>query len=599
LKSSPDAEYRARIAAREAAAERLQRREDWISRARLATFAVLGALAWLALGKEAITVAWSVVPLVAFGLLVVAHWDASAARRRARAAAAWYRRGLTRLDGTWPGGGMQGDRFRDPRHPYADDLDLFGEGSLFELLCTARTRAGEETLAAWLRAPADDATVRARQEAVAELRERLDLREELALLGGDVRGEAGEPGVDADALRHWAVASDTGRWPRVRPLAALLAVLAVASVVAWAAGFGLVPLIVVSLLESAVVWAVRHSVAHTVRAVERPSRDLAVLGALLGRIERETFTAPRLVTLRRALDGDGPPPSVRVGRLRRAVDLLDARRNQLFAPIAWLLMWTTQLAAAIETWRRASGPLVPRWLEVVGEIEALAALATFAWERPEARFPEPVPDAPCFDGRALVHPLLPPGRAEPNDVRLDGGHQVLVLSGSNMSGKSTLLRTVGTAAVLAHAGAPVTAGALRISPLVIGASIRINDSLLAGTSRFYAEIERLKQIVDLAGGEPPLLFLLDEVLHGTNSHDRRVGAEAVVRGLVGRGAIGIVTTHDLALAAVADALAPRASNVHFTDELCDGRLRFDYRLRPGVVTHGNALALMRAVGLEV
>jgi DNA mismatch repair ATPase MutS len=153
--------------------------------------------------------------------------------------------------------------------------------------------------------------------------------------------------------------------------------------------------------------------------------------------------------------------------------------------------------------------------------------------------------------------------------------------------------------VLAHAGAPVTAGSLRLSLLMIGASIRLNDSLLAGTSRFYAEIERLKQIVDLAGGKAPLLFLLDEVLHGTNSQDRKVGAEAIVRTLAARGAIGIVTTHDLALAAVADALAPRAANVHFTDELHDGRLRFDYRLRPGVVTHGNALALMRAVGLEV
>jgi len=594
-----DAEYRARIAAREATAAALERREDWISRARLGVFTVLGVVLWLALGKDAITVAWAVVPLAAFAFLVVAHWDASAARRRAQAAGAWYRRGLARLDGSWAGGGVHGERFHDPTHPYADDLDLFGEGSLFELLCTARTRAGEDTLAAWLRAPADDATVRARQQAVAELRERLDLREELALLGAEVRGDLEQSGVDAEALRAWAVTPDTGTWVRVRPLATGVAGLAILAVAAWAAGFGLVPLLVVAILEGLVARSVRHPVAHTIRAVEKPSRDLALLAALLARIERETFTAPRLVELRRALDADGPPPSARVGRLRRAVDLLDARRNQLFAPIAWLLMWTTQLAVFIETWRRESGPLVPRWLEVAGEIEALAALATFAWERPDARFPEPVADGPCFDGRALVHPLLPLGRGVPNDVRLDGTRQVLVLSGSNMSGKSTLLRTVGTAAVLAHAGAPVPAASLRISPLVVGASIRLNDSLLAGTSRFYAEIERLKQIVDLASGGPPLLFLLDEVLHGTNSQDRRVGAEAVVRGLVSRGAIGIVTTHDLALAAVADALAPRATNVHFTDELVGGRLRFDYTLRPGVVTHGNALALMRAVGLEV
>ena len=174
-----------------------------------------------------------------------------------------------------------------------------------------------------------------------------------------------------------------------------------------------------------------------------------------------------------------------------------------------------------------------------------------------------------------------------------------IVSGSNMSGKSTLLRTIGTSAVLAQAGAPVRARHLALTPLAVGASIRIVDSLQGGSSRFYAEITRLRRIVDLASGERPLLYLLDEILHGTNSHDRRIGAEAVVRSLVAAGAIGLVTTHDLALAKVADVLAPRAANVHFEDHLEEGRMSFDYRMRPGVVTRSNALALMRAVGLEV
>ena len=186
-----------------------------------------------------------------------------------------------------------------------------------------------------------------------------------------------------------------------------------------------------------------------------------------------------------------------------------------------------------------------------------------------------------------------------NDVHLAADLAVLVISGSNMSGKSTLLRTVGVNAVLAQAGAPVRARRLRLSPLAVGTSMRIADSLQAGTSRFYAEIQRLRQIVDLAAGPRPLLFLLDEILHGTNSHDRRFGAEAIVRGLVQRGAIGLVTTHDLSLATIADALAPRAANVHFEDHLEDGRMTFDYQLRPGVVRKSNALELMRAVGLEV
>ena len=176
---------------------------------------------------------------------------------------------------------------------------------------------------------------------------------------------------------------------------------------------------------------------------------------------------------------------------------------------------------------------------------------------------------------------------------------MLVISGSNMSGKSTLLRTVGVNAVLALAGAPVRAGRLRITPLAIGATLRIQDSLQAGRSRFFAEITRVRQLVDLSRGPIPLLFLLDELFHGTNSHDRRVGAEAVVGGLLDRGAIGLITTHDLALTAIVDRLAPQAENVHFEDQFEDGIMHFDYRMRPGVVQHSNALALMRAVGLDV
>jgi DNA mismatch repair ATPase MutS len=199
----------------------------------------------------------------------------------------------------------------------------------------------------------------------------------------------------------------------------------------------------------------------------------------------------------------------------------------------------------------------------------------------------------------MGHPLLPADRCVRNDVTLVGDKQLLIISGSNMSGKSTLLRTVGTNTVLGLSGAPVCAKRLRLSPLAIGASIRLQDSLQEGSSRFYAEILRLRQIADLSQGESPALFLLDEILHGTNSHDRGIGAEAVVRNLLENGAIGMITTHDLALTQVAEALAPRAANVHFQDHLEDGEIAFDYRMHDGVVTKSNALELMRAVGLDV
>jgi DNA mismatch repair ATPase MutS len=268
-------------------------------------------------------------------------------------------------------------------------------------------------------------------------------------------------------------------------------------------------------------------------------------------------------------------------------------------PFALLLLWTAQMAFAIERWRRRTGPAVRGWLAVVGEFEALCSLATFAGENPDDPFPEVAEAGPVYDGEALGHPLIPAARCVRNDLRLGDDRRVLVMSGSNMSGKSTMLRTVGVNAVLALAGAPVRARRLRLSPVVVGATLRIQDSLQEGRSRFFAELLRVRQLVDLSRGEPPLLFLLDEIFHGTNSHDRRQGAEAVVRGLVAAGAVGLVTTHDLSLTHIVEVLSPRAANVHFADHFENGAMVFDYTMRPGVVQNSNALALMRAVGLEV
>ena len=204
-----------------------------------------------------------------------------------------------------------------------------------------------------------------------------------------------------------------------------------------------------------------------------------------------------------------------------------------------------------------------------------------------------------FDAAQLGHPLIAEARCIRNDVMLSPQQSLLIVSGSNMSGKSTLMRTVGVNVVLALAGAPVRAERLRLARLNVGAAIHIQDSLQAGASRFYAEITRLRQVVELTQAELPLLFLLDEILSGTNSHDRRIGAAAVIKSLVERGALGLVTTHDLALTKIAEELKGRARNVHFQDELKDGQMYFDYRMHDGVVERSNALELMRAVGLDV
>jgi DNA mismatch repair ATPase MutS len=293
------------------------------------------------------------------------------------------------------------------------------------------------------------------------------------------------------------------------------------------------------------------------------------------------------------LETHGDDASHRIARLNRLVEFIDSRDNFFVRILEPVVLWTPQLVFAAEAWRARSGMYVPRWVAAAGEIEALASLAGYAFENPADPFPEFVPEsqdtAPVFDAIGLAHPLLISGVA--NDVRIDGSQPLWLVSGSNMSGKSTLLRAVGVNAALALAGAPVRARSLRISLLNVGASLRVTDSLQEGSSRFYGEITRIRRILDLPR---PVLFLLDELLHGTNSHDRRIGAQGIVGALLSRGGIGLVTTHDLALADI-----DTARNVHFEDRIENGKMTFDYRLRDGVVEHSNALDLMRAVGLDV
>jgi DNA mismatch repair ATPase MutS len=361
-----------------------------------------------------------------------------------------------------------------------------------------------------------------------------------------------------------------------------------------------VPLIVAFAalaVQGIVHWRLRARVQDTDRAVAGHGPDLELLAVVLERIEREPLAAPLLTELGQSLRHAGARPSQAVRSLRRRVDLFDSRRNELFKPVALLTMWDVHWALAIDAWRARHGASITAWLAAVGQLEALGSLASFAWEHPADVFPEIVEGEPCFEAEGLGHPLMAEDRCVRNDVALGGATRVLIVSGSNMSGKSTLLRSVGVNAVLALAGAPVRAAHLRLSHLAVGATLRIRDSLQEGTSRFYAELVRLRDLVRIADEPVPLLFLLDEILHGTNSHDRRLGAAAVVSGLVRRGAIGLVTTHDLALSEVASDPDTRAINVHFEDRLEDGRMVFDYRMRPGVVRTSNALALMRTLGL--
>ena len=593
----PESIYIERMRQREAETAGFRAGAEQIANARLVIGLAAILLGWLA-WRGTLAPFWLGVPLAVFLALIFRHEATRRALARAERGAEHYRRGLERLAGHWAGRGEPGTRFLDPAHPYAADLDLFGRGSLFDLLSTPRTQTGEETLAAWLTAPATPAVIGARQVAVAELMPTLDLREELAVLGPEVR-----QGVHPVSLAEWGAGAPVFR--DRRPLwitAGLLAMLGVITGLGWAKlGFGPWPFLTVIAVKMLFERRIRARVEQVLHAAEHAGSELDLLASLLARLERERPSSARLAELRAAIETRGVPASRRIRRLAQLIELKDSQHNLFFAPIAFVLVWPVLVALAIEAWRAAHGPAVGGWIAAVGEIEALGAFATLAYENPADVFPDIVDGTggPGFAAQGLGHPLIPYSGLVRNDLRLDAATRLVVVSGSNMSGKSTLLRAAGTNAVLALAGATVRAQSLRITPLAVGASLSRRDSLTAGVSHFFAEVEHLATIDRLGASGLPLFFLLDELLHGTNSHDRRIGAEAIVTRFVGRGGIGLITTHDLSLTEIVDAITPPGTNMHFADDINGDRMIFDYRLRPGVVTRGNALALMRAVGLEV
>jgi hypothetical protein len=576
----PRAEYVRRVSERQARADQFAVRYHTLFRVRTGTLGVIVAVAWLA-EKERLLPLLLSVPAVVFIMAVLAKNRAHRAWQQALRAVRFYERRPI-LEECWAGTGEPGSRFLDDAHPCARDLDLFGPGSLFERLHLAGTPLGEATLAAWLCTPASPAVVRARQAAVTELRDRLDFREAVALLGQQVPGRLAIPPLTA-----WAAAPCAEGLRLGRLAGAAVATFTALGFLGWLVGFGPEGFLTALALTGAVALWLHGRVRQLLTTMPAEGADLRPLVPLLARLENECFAASLPGRAQVML---GSLPFTQLVRFLEALPL---------APLACLILGTTQLALAVEAWRARHGPGLARWLAALGEMEALNALAAYAYENPADPFPEVIDQGPYFEAEGLGHPLLPATHCVRNDLRLNADQRLLIVSGSNMSGKSTLLRTVGTNAVLALGGAPVRATRLRLGPLTPGATLRLDDSLLQGRSRFFAEVTRIRQLLDLARTHPPLLFLLDELFSGTNSDDRRQGAEVVVRRLLDAGGFGLLTTHDLALTRLADLLAPYAVNVHFADQLKGGVMTFDYRMRPGVVPSGNGLALLRAVGIEV
>jgi hypothetical protein len=521
-----------------------------------------------------------------------------------------------RVTGAWHDLPDDGARFASDVHPYSSDLDLFGRGSVYQRTNVAHTRFGQDAVARFLLEPADPAIIRARQDAARALRPLLEERQKLEALSIAVveppaslvvdgrpspKKKAVEP-PDPEPLLAWA---EREPWLIRRP--ALVAALYVLPVLTFGTMFlgGTVGLpkgawALPFIFQLGVVSLVKKQADRVFGAVSATQGAFLRYGPMFELIERLDLPSGLLAELRKGLLSSEVNPSSAMRRFERIVGWFELRHGGLaHVFVNAFFLWDAHCVLRLEAWQQTAGRFARGWFRVLGEVEALSALAGLAFDEPGYAWPEIVEGPALFEATALAHPLLSGGARVANDVSLSAPGHALLITGSNMSGKSTLLRAMGTAGVLALCGAPVAARRLRISPLVIRTSLKISDSLARGVSHFYAEVSRLKSVLDATAGSTPVLFLLDEILHGTNSEERQIGARWMLAEMLERNAIGAVSTHDIGLCRLPDALMARVKQFHFRESVEDGKMTFDYQLRPGPVSGGNALRLMRLVGLPV
>lgn len=511
--------------------------------------------------------------------------------RRLTRLRAFYNRGQERLAGDWAGKGHCGNEFQPADHPYAADLGLFGEGSLFERICTARTHLGQQRLARFLTEPAAPQEALDRQTAIRELMPATDLREQIGVLGEhdfeESKWRTFAEWLDAPSLRH-------AEWLR-RYFLVSSTFLLVMSVAVLTAPSIFWPILWRPILATVAIQGIAGAyllrwVRSALAAAGPVAHEIRVMREGLALLARQKFAAPKLAALVQRAGNAGQV----IGELDPWFLILGERTKDWYYQLSLLLALGTQTALAMERWRDQHRTALLDWLDTWAEFEALNALAGYAYENPEDCWPEISGGDACFEASALGHPLLPRETCVRNDVTFGSTIRFWVISGSNMSGKSTLLRSIGLASVLALAGAPVRAKALRMAAMAVYASISVGDSLRDGKSRFLAEVQRLRDTLE-ASLQRPVLFLIDEIFSGTNSRDRQSAADAVVRTLVVRKAVGAVSTHDITLASIAD---HGGMNVHMASSGKDP-LDFDYRLKQGITPETNAIAIARMAGVPV
>nr|WP_217443360.1 DNA mismatch repair protein MutS [Myxococcus sp. CA051A] len=597
---NPHHTYTERRAAAEAELAALDRVSARYANLRTLAFLVAAVVSGLIVtGRLPKTWWWgTVAAVVVYGLLAVLHHQIFRREARQRLYVTLNERGLARLGHGWHEFTERGERFASPAHLYTPDLDVFGQGSLFQLLNETATRAGEERLAAWLSAPAPVDVVQARQGAARELAPLVDFRQDLCVEARTVAKEKADPSL----FIQWSEAGpalDSIRWSL--PLAIILPPVTLTLFILGEVGVLPGSSVWAGLAaQLAVAVATRRTLRKMDEGVEKGEQGFVRYAPIFERVEGQRFEHPLLRQLQSGLQQQGEPPvSKHFQRFSRLFSLIEFKRHQFHPLVHWLTLWDIHALFALERWRAKHGTQVRHWFEALAEMEALSCVAGLAHDRPAFAWPTLEATGPLVEAKVMGHPLL--DAPVPNDVSLPGPRQALLITGSNMSGKTTLMRALGTNAVLALAGAPVSAASFRLSPLHVLTSMRVKDSLERGVSYFYAEVQRIKAVLDAArAANGQALFLLDEILLGTNTRERQLASREVLRLLLSTGASGAVTTHDLSLTSLAEETRDaHVRNVHFRDHLEAGEMVFDYKLREGVVDTTNALRVLRLAGVPV
>lgn len=581
----------------------LQARWSRLADARFVAAALAALLAGIAIYRDLpVLFVGSAVALVAFGALILWHRRLAADVKRLTYLVEINRAALARQPRDWAALPLRSTWEPDANHPFASDIDLFGYASLFHLLDTTTTPMGSGRLRDWLLIPALPDEVQQRQPAVQELAEMLDWRQELAVRGG---GAEQQPG-DIEAFLEWA------EGPALlsnRLLSVWLARLSTAAIIMLAMldllqAIG-PPLWIVPALLNMVLY-LRNGPAAAAAISTAHAHHAALDGyqAMLAHLDTTTFAASWLQEVAATLQVDDSPAHARVARLHRIASWAIPPGSLLHLP-AQLLAWDIHLLDALERWQEASGVHVRQWLDAIGQFEAISALANLSFDNPAWQYPTVETGAATVTGTQLGHPLIAATHRVNNDVTVGPAGTFLMVTGSNMSGKSTLLRAIGLNQVLAGCGSVVCAASMATLPVELWTSARIRDSLAQGVSFYMAELLRLKRIVDAAAAaspKRPVLYLLDEILQGTNTTERHFAATHVIATLIDSGALGAVSTHDLDLASE-PALIEAAELVHFSETVSEipgqPAMTFDYLLRPGVATSTNAIRLMQLVGFDI